>query len=518
MKLRSSDGRRNNGVADGDLVTDSELDSFRQGYSNDQRQPLNINQPMKAYKGKGGMIQFVPYSAKKNIKKKVPSMLDNDFDSTKASAQAEIDAAAAVLLGRGIAAPPPVAGVDYLWKNLSAKGKSDALKQIRKLQKVSLSIGMVTDKQWEQIFEDLKIKTKPLKNQNTTDYKDMRDEVDKRIREYAGKRNKNGFAKTVDLKDEDYKKYINKYLKSVRNYYMEENDLKVLARPVMARDGSADRHVFVNAPAAAAAAAAAVGLGAPTADSAAANYIVGSGINPESTPQYTAIAIAALAAAAAGASGGVLFLATQHAVRNTGAGAGVGGIAEKLDANLLRIITPVDAAGGVVVAAAPAVRAAGAAAAARFSVISSVMLGAAGVGGVRLYDNEERPLHALPELQKFERMREVIKLTALQSGELKADGMGTNTTQISVFSDAVYYDPSHADDKPLKALKDLIEKLFKIFIDRTKRFLEENPDANEIWTSLDGGKGKNHASKKSTKGHKRHSGSKHKKKKSPARK
>ena len=516
MQLRSGTNRdgRKSLSADGDLVTDSELDSFRQGYSNDQRQPININQPLKAYKGKGGMIQFVPYSAKKNIKKKVPAMLDNDFDNTKAAAQAEINSAAAAAGAVGIAvgAPAYVAGTDYQWKDLSASGKAAALKGIRKLQKVSLSIGMVSDKQWDQIFEDLKIKSRPLKNQNTTDYKDMRDEVDKRIKEYAGKRNKNGFAKTVSLDDEDYKKYINKYLKSVRNYYMEENDLKVLARPVMERNNGANRHVFVSAPAGAVAAGAAAGLGAGTVDAADANYIVGSGINPESTPQYTAIGVAGGAAAAA--SGGVLFLDTQHAVRNTGATVGN---TEKVDANLLRIITPVNA-GGAVVGNAPAARGPGAAAAVRFPVIGNAMLaGAAGVvGGVRLYDDEERPLHALPELQKFERMREVIKLSALQQKKaLDANGMGTNASQISVFSDGVYYDPSHPDDKPLKALKDLIEKLFKIFIDRTKRFLEENPDANETWTALDGGRKKHDGSRKSGKGRK-HSGSKHhKKRKSP---
>ena len=509
MQLRSGTNRDGRKIlsADGDLVTDSELDSFRQGYSNDQRQPININQPLKAYKGKNGMIQFVPYSAKKNIKKKVPAMLDNDFDNTKAAAQAEIDTAAGP-------AGAPVANSS--WTNLNGTQKAAALKGIRKLQKVSLSIGMVTDKQWEQIFEDLKIKSRPLKNQNTTDYKDMRDEVDKRIKEYAGKRNKYGFAKTVSLDDEDYKKYINKYLKSVRNYYMEENDLKVLARPVMeSANGTANRNVHVNivplAPGAADLGAAAGGGG--PAILANGVYIIGSGINPESTPKQSAFGFNG---AAAGASGGIYFENSQHAVNDTVAtAAGV-----KQDPNLLRILTPAGAAGAV-----PRVPAAGAV---RFSKITVPLAAApAGVvagaqatevkGGAPLYRSDERPLNELPELQKFEKMREVIKLAALNTGKLSAAGMGTTASQISVFSDGVYYDPAYENDKALKALKDLIEKLFKIFIDRTNRFLEENPDANETWTALDGGRKKHDGARKSGKGRK-HSGSKHHKKKKSARK
>lgn len=485
MTLRSAttrDGRKG-AAADGDLVTDSELDSFRQGYAYDQRQPININQPLKAYKGSGGMIQFVPYSAKKNIKKKVPAMLDNDFDNTKAAAQAEIDTAA----GAG--------AVNASWTNLNGTQKATALKGIRKLQKVSLSIGMVTDKQWEQIFEDLKIKSRPLKNQNTTDYKDMRDEVDKRIREYAGKRNKNGFAKTVALDDEDYKKYINKYLKSVRNYYMEENDLKVLARPVFRNEAANDRNIYVNVNAAGPAGVAAIGVGAGAATS---DFILGSGINPESTPKTTTAGAGLIAA---GANAGFFFSTTQHAVR---AGAQVPGT--KSDTTLLNILSSAAAPG--VVPAAPAPPALGN----RFPIISDDLNHAA-VGGIRLYTKEERAVHELPALQKHERMREVIKLATLNAGSLSAANMGTSASQISVFSDGVYYDPAYENDKALKALKDLIEKLFKIFIDRTNRFLEENPDANQIWTALDGGKRKKHVSK-SARGHKRHSGSKHKKKKS----
>ena len=481
MQLRSGTNRdgRKSLSADGDLVTDSELDSFRQGYSNDQRQPININQPLKAYKGKGGMIQFVPYSAKKNIKKKVPAMLDNDFDNTKAAAQAEIDRAV------NPGAPVP----NSLWTNLTADQKAIALKAIRKLQKVSLSIGMVSDKQWEQIFEDLKIKSRPLKNQNTTDYKDMRDEVDKRIREYAGKRNKNGFAKTVALDDEDYKKYINKYLKSVRNYYMEENDLQPVARPLFTTAAVQNRYIYVNLANAGAAAGAnnvAIGGGGAAAAAAENNYIIGSGLNPESTPVF--------GAGGAGA-GGLYWLNTQRAVRAGPVAAPVAGIRE--EPNLVRILTAAAGVAGarniIAVAAGP------------------------GLGGAAVLDANERAAMATADLSRFEKSRDIIKSPILNAANtaLTTANMGTVNSQISVFSDGVYYDSTKENDKSLKALQQLIEKLFKIFIDRTARFLEENPDADSEWKPLnDGGKGKTHASKKSTKGHKRHSGSK-KKKKSP---
>jgi len=487
MTLRSGrDGSRKK--VDGLLVTDSELDSFRQGYSKDQRQAININQPVKAYKGRNGMIQFVPYSVKKDIKKKVPAMLDQDFDNTKASAQAEIIAAG---------------GANATWPTLTAQQKSDALKQIRKLQKVSLSIGMVDDKQWEQIFEDLKIKTKPLKNQNTTDYKDMREEVDKRIREYAGKRSKDGFAKTVKLDDEEYKKYINKYLKSVRNYYMEENDLKVVARPLFTTAAAANRNVYVNlaaAPAAGAglAAALAAGIvnpaGAGAGADAANNFVIGSGINPESTPTYQALGGAANQT-------GLYWLNTQHAVRSFAADPAVAGI--KPEPNLLTILT--NAAGM---------------AGARGIIAGAADTGA-GLGGAAALTDAERSAMATNELQRFEKSRDIIKTQFARANDLSAAGMGTTNSQISVFSDGVYYNSTNENDKSLKALQQLIEKLFKIFIDRTKHFLEENPDADATWLPLnDGGKGKKHAKKsaksaKSARGKKAHSGSKkHKKKRS----
>ena len=479
MQLRSGTNRdgRKSLSADGDLVTDSELDSFRQGYSNDQRQPININQPLKAYKGRGGMIQFVPYSAKKNIKKKVPTMLDNDFDNTKAAAQAEIDTAA------GPAGAPVL---NSSWTTLNGTQKAAALKGIRKLQKVSLSIGMVTDKQWEQIFEDLKIKTRPLKNQNTTDYKDMRDEVDKRIREYAGRRSKDGFAKTVKLDDEDYKKYINKYLKSVRNYYMEENDLKVVARPLFTTAAAPQRNVWVNQAADPPNGTAAFAPGAGAAEN---NYIIGSGLNPESTPTYTN------SNPGGGAAGGLYWLNTQHAVR---AGAAVAGI--KSEPNLLTILT---AAAGVVGARA---------------VIAGAADTTAGLGGAALLNDTERTLMTTDDLQRFEKARDIIKTTPVRGlTTLNSTGLGTSASQISVFSDGVYYDPTNENDKSLKALQQLIEKLYKIFIDRTARFLEENPDADTKWIPLnDGGKGKKHdGARKSGKGRK-HSGSKHhQKRKSP---
>ena len=484
MQLRSGTNRdgRKSLTADGDLVTDSELDSFRQGYSNDQRQPININQPLKAYKGKGGMIQFVPYSAKKNIKKKVPAMLDNDFDNTKAAAQAEIDTAAG-----GAGAP----ALNSSWTNLNGTQKAAALKGIRKLQKVSLSIGMVTDKQWEQIFEDLKIKSRPLKNQNTTDYKDMRDEVDKRIREYAGKRNKNGFAKTVDLIDEDYKKYINKYLKSVRNYYMEENDLQPVARPLFTTAAAPNRNIYVNLAAAPAPGGGAAPLG-PGGAAAGDNFIIGSGLNPESTPVYTA--------ALAAGNAGLYWLNTQRAVRAGPAAAPVAGIRD--EPNLVRILT---AAAGV--------------AGAR-NIIAVAAVAGPGLGGAAVLDANERAAMATADLSRFEKSRDIIKSPILNVANtaLTTANMGTVNSQISVFSDGVYYDSTKENDKSLKALQQLIEKLFKIFIDRTARFLEENPDADSEWKPLnDGGKRKKHVSK-SAKGHRRHSGSKHHKKKKSARK
>ena len=504
MTLRSAtkkDGRKGT-AADGLLVTDSELDSFRQGYSNQQRQAININQPVKAYKGKNGMIQFVPYSAKTNIKKKVPVMLDMDFDTVEAAAKQEIINAAGPAGGAAPAGGGPVGTTE--WKYLSAGGKSLALKALRKLQKVSISTGMIDEKQWDQIIENLGIKTRKSKNDNTTDYKDMREEVDKRIREYAGKRSKNGFAKTVDLKDEEYKKYINKYLKSVRNYYMEENELKVLARPVMTPNaGVANRNLYANIN---------IGDGAlatvrnavHTAAAAAIagdNYIIGSGLNPESTPK-TITGGAVLAG-----ESGLYFDQTQIAVRNAGATDILNGL--KLELNLLTIITNTAAPGGI--PGVPAVGAPGT----RFPTINAVITQGE-PGGVRLYDSRERPFHALPELERFEKMRDIIKTPIVQSKtalEVSANkALGTKNSQISVFSDGVYYDPTDKNDKSLKDLKDLIEKLFKIFIDRTKRFLEENPDADETWTALDGGRKKHDGGKKSGKGRK-HSGSKHNKKK-----
>ena len=493
MQLRSGTNRdgRKSLTADGDLVTDSELDSFRQGYSNQQRQAININQPVKAYKGKNGMIQFVPYSAKTNIKKKVPVMLDMDFDTVEAAAKQEI------LNAAGAAGGGPAGATE--WKNLYAGGKSIALKALRKLQKVSISTGMIDETQWDQIIENLGIKTRKSKNDNTTDYKDMREEVDKRIREYAGKRSKNGFAKTVDLKDEEYKKYINKYLKSVRNYYMEENDLKVLARPVFRNEVAVDRniHVGVDATVGPVGGAIAIGGGVATSD-----YILGSGINPESTPKTTTVGPGAIAAGAAGS--GFFFSTTQKAVRAAAAAAGT-----KSDSALLAILSNSVAAGAVPVA--PAVGVAGN----RFPIISDALVHTV-VGGIRLYTSEERAAHELPALQRFEKMRDIIKTPIVQSNnalDVSANAaIGTPTSQISVFSDGVYYDPNDKNDKSLKALQQLIEKLFKIFIDRTKRFLENNPDADEIWTALDGGRKKHDGGKKSGKGRK-HSGSKHNKKK-----
>ncbi len=503
MILRSArDGSRKK--VDGLLVTDSELDSFRQGYSKDQRQAININQPVKAYKGKNGMIQFVPYSAKKDIKKKVPVMLDMDFDTVEAAAKQEIlnAAAAGAALPGGAPGPGGPVGATE-WKYLNSGGKAMALKALRKLQKVSISTGMIDETQWDQIIENLGIKTRKSKNDNTTDYKDMRAEVDKRIAEYAGKRSKNGFAKTVSLEDEEYKKYINKYLKSVRNYYMEENDLKVLARPVFRNEAANDRNIIVNVGAAGPAGVAAIAVGAGPGTS---DYILGSGLNPESTPKTTTVGAGLIAA---GAGAGFYFSNTQYAVRAGPAGAAAAGT--KSDAQLLNLLSPGGAAGGV-----PARPAAGVVGN-RFPIITDD-LDHTVVGGVRLYSPEERAAHELPALQRFEKMRDIIKTSIVQSTNpldiSAATAMGTRNSQISVFSDGVYFDPTNKNDKALKSLKDLIEKLFKIFIDRTKRFLEENPDADETWTALDGGKGKRHA-KKSTRGKKAHSGSKkHKKKRS----
>lgn len=501
MTLRSSrDGSKNK--RDGLLVRDSELDSFRQGYSKDQRQAININQPVKAYKGKNGMIQFVPYSAKKDITKKVPVMLDSDFDTVEAAAKQEIINAAGPA---GAVAPGGGPAGATEWKNLNAGGKSLALKALRKLQKVSISTGMIDEKQWDQIIENLGIKTRKSKNDNTTDYMDMREEVDKRIKEYAGKRSKNGFAKTVDLKDEEYKKYINKYLKSVRNYYMEENELKVLARPVYRHVAVDNRNIRVNVNAGlgpAGVAVIAVGGGAAESD-----YILGSGLNPESTPKTTTVDPGLIAA---GPGAGFFFSTTQHAVR-----AGVAAAGTKSDAALLALLTPGGAPGAVPAPPAPGV------VGNRFPIIGDALTHNV-VGGIRLYSDEERAAHELPALQRFEKMRDIIKTPTVQSNNaLDASAnapLNTKDSQISVFSDGVYYDPTNKNDKALKSLKDLIEKLFKIFIDRTKRFLEENPDADETWTALDGGNGKKNvkkSAKKSTRAKKGHSGSKkHKKMKS----
>ena len=48
----------------------------------------------------------------------------------------------------------------------------------------------------------------------------------------------------------------------------------------------------------------------------------------------------------------------------------------------------------------------------------------------------------------------------------------------------------------IKKLNDLIEKLFKIFIEQTQKYIDENPGADAVWAAFDGRKGAKKSAKK----------------------
>ena len=418
LRMRDGNGRV---AKDGDLVTDEELsDSYAN--MNISKQPLQLSQPMRAYKdSKTKAIRFVPYSPQKNLKKKVPQMLDQDFDDALVAARASIKDYSV-----GADAAPRAFG------GLLPQDKAESMKMLRKLQKVYVSNGIVTSAQWAQILEELNIKSKVPKNENTTDYKDMKKEVAKRIREYAEQREKTGQNKTVDLENEGYKKYINKYLKSVRNYYIEENDLTVTPRPVHTARNALGQAVHTNLTVGPAAAA---GNNRTAGD-----FIVGVGINPKSTPSIDAVSIAA-AAAVGGVNVGYVFTSSQEAI----VGSAAAGAGEKRDDALITLITPT--------AARPA------------ATVAS-------------------------DLLNFEKSRDIITTSIMNS----ATKLANIPIHFKVFSDGVAYDTVR--DKELKKLNDLIEKLFKIFIEQTQKYIDENPGADAVWAAFDGRKGAKKSAKK----------------------
>jgi hypothetical protein len=177
-----------------------------------------VNRPLKMEK-QGDLVRLIPY--KKSKQHKIPKIKDNQIQDLKNIVQNAIDTA-----NGGRAGP-------YLYSSLTtAANRAKALKEIVEFQKISQENGFATPAQWQQVLEDFGIRQKVVLGEETTDYDDMKDNVMKAIKRYAEKKDENGNLKRVSLADIHYKRFINKYLKEVKKYYLENTD--VTAREVYA--------------------------------------------------------------------------------------------------------------------------------------------------------------------------------------------------------------------------------------------------------------------------------------------
>lgn len=198
---RSFIGRRDGKVAPWAQIMhdDSEMKTVKTENGDDCEEKVCVNKPLKMEKN-GSLVRFIPY--KKSKKHTVPRINDTQFKDLMEAVQS--------ILGSG-----------KTWQTLSSADKGRALKEIAEFQKVSEEYKFAEPDQWKQVLEELGIRHKAVKGENTTDYNDMKLRVREAIDRYAAKPDEHGNLRRVALDDLQYKKFINKYLKEVKKYYLE---------------------------------------------------------------------------------------------------------------------------------------------------------------------------------------------------------------------------------------------------------------------------------------------------------
>ena len=219
---RRFDGRhREDGkVADwAQIMNDDSVRPMDQDYprqpedEDDCEKKVCVNKPLKQQTSSGGLVRFIPY--KKSKKHTVPKIKNSQFKDLMAAVMAELDA--------------NHSGAKT-WSELSYPEKGKALKNLLEFKKASLKYGFATDTEWQQVEEELGIKQKAVKGEETTDYTDMKAAVMEAIQRYAAKTDEHGQLRRVSLDDFQYKKFINKYLKEVKKYYLQ--DVKINERDI----------------------------------------------------------------------------------------------------------------------------------------------------------------------------------------------------------------------------------------------------------------------------------------------
>ena len=207
-------GRRDGKVASwAQIMNDDSVRPMDQDYPR-QRQPEDeddceekvcVNKPLKQQTSSNGLVRFIPY--KKSKKHTVPKIKNSQFQDLMAAVLAELNT------------QNPRA---TKWSDLTPTEKGKVLKNLLDFKKASLKYGFATDTEWQQVEEELGIKQKAVKGEETTDYTDMKAAVMEAIQRYAAKPDEHGQLRRVSLDDLQYKKFINKYLKEVKKYYLQD--------------------------------------------------------------------------------------------------------------------------------------------------------------------------------------------------------------------------------------------------------------------------------------------------------
>lgn len=200
MQLRARDG---NGMAitAKDGIWSAE-DFLKQEFERPSKSPKGV-QAGKIYKllkdnqANPRYVKLQEYDEEEELNNKVPEMADSVWDKVK----------------------------EMVDKCFSPTGVCQDFDKLEKIEKFYVGRGLMDQDDFDQILFEAKVISKPKPGVNTTNY----NELQKTVRDFIAIYRNEHPNKSLDLKSEDYKRYINVCLKRVKQKYMKDDDVDIVA-------------------------------------------------------------------------------------------------------------------------------------------------------------------------------------------------------------------------------------------------------------------------------------------------